>query len=84
VSPAQVGFTGVRLVARLETRVRRHGVWKREVVYLVSSLSLDELQARGLLRRKRQYWIIERNLKGRVLSCGGQKGISVDAAGHSQ
>lgn len=62
VTPAQVGFTGARLAARLETRVRRHGVWKREVVYLLSSLTLAELQARGLLRRKRQYWIIESRL----------------------
>jgi hypothetical protein len=46
-------------VARLETRVKRHGHWTREVVYLISSLCLEQLQARGLLQLKRQYWVIE-------------------------
>lgn len=62
VTPAQVGFAGARLAARLQTRVRRHGAWKREVVYLLSSLTMAELQARGLLQHRRQYWIIESRL----------------------
>ena len=49
-------------MARLETRVKRHGQWKREVVYLISSLTLEQLQARGLLKLKRQYWTIESRL----------------------
>jgi predicted transposase YbfD/YdcC len=49
-------------VARLETRVKRHGQWAREVVYLISSLTLDQLQARGLLQLKRQYWVVESRL----------------------
>ena len=68
VTPTQVGFPGARLVARLETRVKRkdaHGKkkkWTREVVYLVSSLTLEELQAKGMLSLKRGYWIIESRL----------------------
>ena len=55
VTPTQVGFPGARLVARLETRVKRKDAqgkkkkWTREVVYLVSSLTLEELQAKGML-----------------------------------
>lgn len=32
------------------------------MVFLLSSLTLDELQARGMLRLKRQYWVIESRL----------------------
>ena len=53
VEPSQVGFPGARLVARLETRVKRKGKWQREVVYLVSSLTLAQLQAEGMLTLKR-------------------------------
>ena len=68
VTPTQVGFPGARLVARLETRVKRKDAqgkkkkWTREVVYLVSSLTLEELQAKGMLSLKRGYWIIESRL----------------------
>jgi predicted transposase YbfD/YdcC len=62
VTPSQVGFPGARLAARLETRVRRKGKWSREVVYLVSSLTLEELQAQGMLELKRGYWAIESRL----------------------
>jgi hypothetical protein len=57
-----VGFPGARLAARLETRVRRNGKWCREVVYLLSSLTLEELQAQGMLWLKRGYWVIESRL----------------------
>jgi hypothetical protein len=57
-----VGFPGARLAARLETRVRRNGKWCREVVYLLSSLTLEELQAQGMLSLKRGYWVIESRL----------------------
>ena len=50
------------MAARLETRVKRHGKWCREVVYLLSSLRLEELQAQGLLRIKRGYWVVESRL----------------------
>ena len=50
------------MAARLETRVKRNGKWSREVVYLISSLTLEELQARGLLRIKRGYWVVESRL----------------------
>ena len=62
VTPSQVGFPGARLAARLETRVRRGKKWSREVVYLISSLTLAELQALGLLQFKRKYWVIESRL----------------------
>ena len=62
VTPPQVGFPGARLAARLETRVKRGGKWTREVVFLLSSLTLEQLQALGMLRLKRQYWVIESRL----------------------
>ena len=49
-------------MARLETQVKRKGQWSREVVYLVSSLPLAELQAQGMLSLKRGYWTIESRL----------------------
>ena len=62
VRPSQVGFPGARLAARLETRVKREGQWHREVSYLLSSLTLDQLQAQGMLSLKRGYWVIESRL----------------------
>jgi predicted transposase YbfD/YdcC len=68
VTPSQVLFPGARLVARLETRVKRKDPqtkkrkWSREVVYLVSSLTLAELQALGMLSLKRNYWVVESRL----------------------
>jgi hypothetical protein len=62
VVPSQVGFPGARLVARLETRVKRKGKWTGEVVFLISSLTLEQLEAAGLLRLKRNYWVIESRL----------------------
>ena len=62
VTPSQVGFPGSRLAARLETRVKRKGQWSRGVIYLLSSLTLDELQAQGMLWLKRGYWVIESRL----------------------
>lgn len=50
------------MAARLETRVKRKGKWCREVVYLISSFTLKELQAEGMLSIKRGYWIIESRL----------------------
>ena len=62
VTPSQVSFPGARLAARLETRVKRNGTWSREVIYLLSSLTLEELQAQGMLLLKRGYWVIESRL----------------------
>lgn len=56
------------MVARLETRSKRKDPqtrkkkWSREVVYLVGSLTLDELQAQGFLSLKRGYWVVESRL----------------------
>lgn len=57
-----MGFPAARLAARLETRVKRDGKWHRQVIYLLSSLTLEELQALGMLTLKRGYWIIESRL----------------------
>lgn len=57
-----MGFPGAQLAARLQTRVKRKGKWTLTVVYLLSSLSLDQLQAQGLLALKRGYWVIESRL----------------------
>jgi hypothetical protein len=62
VTPSRVGFPGARLVARLETRVKRAGKWTREVVFLITSLTFEQLEAAGLLRLKRNYWVIESRL----------------------
>jgi hypothetical protein len=62
VTPSQVGFPGARLAARLETRVKRGGKWTRVVVFLLSSLTLEQLQAQGMLELKRGYWVIESRL----------------------
>jgi predicted transposase YbfD/YdcC len=61
-NPSQVGFPGARLAARLETRVKRAGHWTREVVFLLSSLTLEQLEALGMLQLKRRYWVIESRL----------------------
>ena len=58
-SPQQVGFPGVQTIARLRRRVRRQGKKTTEIVYLISSLTLEELDAAGLLKLKRGYWTIE-------------------------
>ena len=50
------------MAARLETRVRRKGKWGCEVVYLLSSHTLEQLQAQGLLVLKRGYWVVESRL----------------------
>lgn len=62
MTPTQVGFPGARLAARLETRVRRKDKWCQEVVYLLSSLTLEQLQAEGMLALKRGYWVVESRL----------------------
>src|SRR6266571_1993924 len=62
VSPEQVGFPGARLIARLRRRVRRNGKKSTETVYLISSLSFEELDALGWIKLKRGYWVIESRL----------------------
>ena len=62
VTPEQVGFPGARLIARLRRRVRRNGKKTTETVYLISSLTLDQLDALGWIKLKRGYWVIESRL----------------------
>lgn len=62
VTPSHTDFPGARLAARLETRVKRQGKWSKEVVYLLSSLTLEALQAEGMLQLKRNYWVVESRL----------------------
>jgi hypothetical protein len=62
VTPEQAGFPGARLIARLRRRVRRKGHKSTETVYLISSLTLEQLDALGWLQLKRGYWIIESRL----------------------
>ena len=62
VTPEQVSFPGARLIARLRRRVRRNGQKTTETVYLISRLTLEQLDALGWLRLKRGYWIIESRL----------------------
>jgi hypothetical protein len=50
------------LAARLETRVKRAGTWTKEIIFLLSSLTLEQLQARAMLQLKRSYWVIESRL----------------------
>jgi hypothetical protein len=62
VTPEQVGFPGARLIARLKRRVRRHGKKSTETVYLINSLTLEQLDPRGWLKLKRGDWVIESRL----------------------
>ena len=57
-----MGFPGVQTIARLRRRVRRKGKKTTEIVYLISSLTLEELDAAGFLKLKRGYWVIESRL----------------------
>jgi hypothetical protein len=57
-----VGFPGVQAIARLRRRVRRQGKKTTEIIYLISSLTLQELDALGFLKLKRGYWVIESRL----------------------
>lgn len=62
VTPQMVGFPGVQTIARLRRRVRRKGKKTTEIVYLISSLTLEEWDAAGFLKLKRGYWVIENRL----------------------
>ena len=57
-----MGFPGARLIARLQRRVRRNGNKSTETVYLISSLTLERLDALGWIQLKRGYWVIESRL----------------------
>ena len=61
-SPQQVGFPGVQTIAKLRRRVRRKGKKTTEIDYLISSLTLEKLDAVGFLKLKRGYWVIESRL----------------------
>jgi hypothetical protein len=62
VTPAQVGFPGARLIARLQRRVRRHSHKSTETALLISSLAPEQLDAPSWLKLKRGYWVIESRL----------------------
>jgi hypothetical protein len=62
VTPEAVSFPGARLIARLTRRVRRQGKKSTETVYLISSLTLAQLDAAGWIKLKRGYWVIESRL----------------------
>jgi len=62
VTPEQVSFPGARLIAQLKRRVRRKGKKTSETVYLISSLTLEQLNALGWIKLKRGYWVIESRL----------------------
>ena len=62
VTPQQVGFPGVQTILRLRRRVRRKGKKSTEIIYLISSLTFDPLDAAGFLKLKRGYWVIESRL----------------------
>lgn len=42
--------------------MRRRDKWSQEIVHLISSRSLEELQAQRMLELKRGYWVIESRL----------------------
>ncbi len=57
-----MSFPGAQTIARLRRRVRRKGKKTTEIVYLISSLTLEELDAADFLKLKRGYWVIESRL----------------------
>ena len=61
-TPQKVGFPGVQTIARIRRRVRRNGKKSTEIIYLISSLTLEEWAAADLLKLKRGYWVIESRL----------------------
>ena len=61
-TPQQAGFPGAQTIARLRRRVRRKGKKSTEIVYLISRLTLEELDAADFLKLKRGYWVIESRL----------------------
>ena len=67
-NPSQTGFPGACTIAKLKRRTRRKtkknkkGKKSTEIVYLISSLTIEQLDARGLLQLKRGYWVIENRL----------------------
>ena len=62
VTQEPVGFPGAHLMARLTRHLRRQGQKSTETVYRISSLTLEQLDALGWLRLKRNYWVIESRL----------------------
>ena len=50
------------MIGRLQRRVRRNGKKTTQRVYLISSLSLEQLDARDWIQLKRGYWVIESRL----------------------
>ena len=50
------------MIARLWRRVRRKAKKTTQTVYLISSLSLEQLDALGWIKLKRDYWVIESRL----------------------
>lgn len=62
MTPAQVGFPGAQTIAKLVRTIRRQGKETTETVYLISSLTLAQMDARGMLKHKRLYWVIESRL----------------------
>ena len=52
----------MQTIARLRRRVRRRGETTTETVYLISSLTLEQMDAAGFLKLKRGYWVIESRL----------------------
>jgi hypothetical protein len=62
MTPEQAGFPGARLIGRLQRRVRRNGKKSTETVYLISSLTAEQLDAAGWIKLKRGYWVIESRL----------------------
>ncbi len=57
-----MSFPGARLIARLKRRVLLNGKETTETVYLISSLTLEQLDALGWIKLKRGYWVIESRL----------------------
>lgn len=66
VTPDEVGFAGAAQIGRLRTRVRGCGRKVQETRYLISSATVEQLDAHGLLNTKRGYWAIEAALHYRL------------------
>jgi hypothetical protein len=66
VSAEEVGFAAARQIGKLRTRVRGCGRRVKETRYLISSASVEQLDAQGLLDAKRGYWAIESKQHNRL------------------
>jgi hypothetical protein len=80
----QVGFPEIHSIARLRRRVRRQSTKATKIGYLTSSLTLDELDAAGLIKLKRGDWTLESRLHHALDLTLGERNLVMLGQAHLQ